>query len=137
MTLDHVGISVADLERSRTFYEQVLGFSIEEDAFTLALHEIRGVVLADRHGARIELFERRGSTPSPPGHPTDSVRRQGLFQFALGVADVRSTFERVTAAGAAAVLTPRVAPDGRCIIAFIGDPDGNLIELIERPTGPG
>jgi catechol 2,3-dioxygenase-like lactoylglutathione lyase family enzyme len=38
----------------------------------------------------------------------------------------------VVAAGAKAVLSPRIAPDGRTLFAFIADPDGNLIELLQR-----
>ena len=133
MRLDHVGLSVSSLDRSRKFYAEVLGFSRQEDAFALPAAEIRGLILVNPSGARVELFERLGSTPSPKGHPTDSARCQGLFQFALRVEDVDAVYAQVTAAGAAPVLTPRVAPDGQCRIAFIADPDGNLVELIQRP----
>lgn len=133
MKLDHVGMSVGNLEKSQRFYGGVLGFTTVENSFQLAAFEIRGVVLVNAEGARIELFERRGSAPDAAGHPTDSTLRQGLFQFALSVADLETTFQRVTAAGAAPVMQPRIAPDGRTLIAFIGDPDGNLIELLQRP----
>ena len=133
LRLDHVGLSVSNLDQSRAFYAKVFGFTAQEHAFELLAHDIRGVVLVNPQSmARIELFSRAGSQPSPAGHPTESVRRQGLVQFAFGVRDVRAGFERVTSLGATPVLTPRIAPDGRCVIAFVGDPDGNLIELIER-----
>jgi predicted enzyme related to lactoylglutathione lyase len=48
---------------------------------------------------------------------------------------VPDVFGRVVAAGATAVKEPFVAPDGLSTVAFIGDPDGNLIELIQREAG--
>ena len=133
MTMDHAAVSVANLERSRQFWGDVLGFTIVEDAFELSKFEIRGVVLRNGAGARVELFERKGSQPSPPGHPTDSTLRQGWFQFALAVSDVRATYARVVSHGATGLKEPFLAPDGRAVVAFISDPDGNLIEFVQRP----
>jgi len=132
--LDHAGVSVADLDRSHCFYRDVLGFGILEDAFTLAGHELRGRVLRNEFGARLELFERRNSQPGRPGHPIESTLVQGWFQAALSVQDVQRAFEHVVSVGAQPVLTPRMAPDGITRIAFIADPDGNLIELVQRPA---
>lgn len=67
-----------------------------------------------------------------PGHPTKSTKQQGWFQLAFRVADLKATFDEVVAGGATAVKLPFTAPDGRSQVAFIGDPDGNLIELIQR-----
>jgi len=134
LRFDHVGLSVAELERSRRFYAEVLGFDRVEDAFELPDHEIRGLVLVNPVGVRIELFERRGSKPGRLGHPTDGALTQGWFQFALAVADAETAFADAVAAGATPLLSPRVAPDGRSRVAFIGDPDGNLIEFLQRPA---
>jgi len=136
MRFDHVALSVASIAISRRFYADVLGFVIEEDSFALPAHEIDGLILLNAQGVRIELFQRKGSTPGRVGHPTDSALTHGYFQFALGVADIHATFGRVVAAGAKPVLSPRVAPDGRALFAFIADPDGNLIEFLQRPE-PG
>jgi lactoylglutathione lyase len=131
LTLDHAGMSVADLDRSTSFYIDVFGFAVEE-RFAIPNSDVRGAVLIHPHGARIELFHRPGSSPRPTGHPTESTREQGWFQTAFRVANVPDVFMRVVAAGATAVKEPFVAPDGRSTVAFIGDPDGNLIELIQR-----
>jgi catechol 2,3-dioxygenase-like lactoylglutathione lyase family enzyme len=74
----------------------------------------------------------------PPVHlgiPIESSREHGWFQTAFRVADVASVFSRVVAVGATPVKAPFTAPDGRASVAFIGDPDGNLIELIQRSDG--
>ena len=91
-------------------------------------------MLVNDQGVRVELFERKGSRATPPADPTESTLTQGMFQFALSVSDVHSAFARATSLGAASVMSPRIAPDGRTLFAFIGDPDGNLIEFIQRES---
>lgn len=129
---DHAGASVADLERSHEFYASVLGFTTVEDSFVLDGGDLRGLVLLNDTGTRVELFCRNGSTPSGPHHPIESTRVQGWFQFALRVPDLASTYAAVVAAGATPIFEPRTAPDGVSQVAFVGDPDGNLVELLQR-----
>jgi catechol 2,3-dioxygenase-like lactoylglutathione lyase family enzyme len=135
--IDHVGVSVADLERSERFYRDVLGFTTAEDRFAFPEHDLRGVVLVNARGARVELFERKGSVPTGPHHQIESTRRQGWFQLALAVPDIAGTFAAVVAAGAEPSLAPTTAPDGVSLVAFVRDPDGNLVEFLQRPGRPG
>ena len=133
LAFDHAGVSVSDLEVAHHFYAQVLGFDQVEHAFELPAHEIRGRVLRNASGVRVELFERRGSVPmARRGHPTEGALQQGWFQFALATRELDACYARVVEAGASPVLAPRTAPDGATRIAFVGDPDGNLIELVQR-----
>jgi hypothetical protein len=44
----------------------VLGFTTAEDRFAFPEHDLRGVVLVNPQGARVELFERKGSAPTGP-----------------------------------------------------------------------
>jgi catechol 2,3-dioxygenase-like lactoylglutathione lyase family enzyme len=135
--IDHAGVSVADLERSERFYRDVLGFTTAEDRFAFPEHDLRGVVLVNPQGARVELFERKDSVPTGPHHQIESTRRQGWFQFALAVPDITGTFAAVVAAGAEPSLAPTTAPDGVSLVAFVRDPDGNLVEFLQRPGSPG
>ena len=135
--VDHAGVSVANLERSERFYREVLGFHVVEDRFEFEKHELKGVVLTNPQGARVELFERKGSHPTGPHHQIESTRRQGWFQFALAVPDIAQTFAAVVAAGAQPSLEPTTAPDGVSLVAFVRDPDGNLVEFLQRPPGFG
>jgi catechol 2,3-dioxygenase-like lactoylglutathione lyase family enzyme len=132
--IDHAGVSVADLERSERFYREVLGFALVEDRFAFAEHDLKGVVLSNPQGARVELFERKGSVPTGPHHQIDSTLRQGWFQFALAVPDIAQTFAAVVAAGAEPSMAPATAPDGVSLVAFVRDPDGNLVEFLQRPA---
>ena len=134
--VDHAGVSVADLERSEGFWREVLGFEMVEDRFAFPEHDLRGVVLVNVQGARVELFERRDSVPTGPHHQIESTRRQGWFQFALAVPDIEATFAAVTSAGAEPTLPPTTAPDGVTLVAFVRDPDGNLVEFLQRPAEP-
>jgi catechol 2,3-dioxygenase-like lactoylglutathione lyase family enzyme len=135
--VDHAGVSVADLEVSELFYRDVLGFDVVEDRFAFVQHELKGVVLTNPQGARVELFERQGSEPTGPHHQIESTRKQGWFQFALAVPDLAQTFAAVVAAGAEPSLEPTIAPDGVSLVAFVRDPDGNLVEFLQRPPGHG
>jgi catechol 2,3-dioxygenase-like lactoylglutathione lyase family enzyme len=130
--VDHAGVSVSDLERSHAFYADVLGFTIVDDSFEFAEHDLRGLVLMNATGTRVELFCRKGSTPTGPHHQLDSTRQQGWFQFALRVPDIETTFAAVVAAGAKPSLAPTTAPDGISKVAFVLDPDGNLVEFVQR-----
>ena len=132
MVIDHAGTSVADLARAQRFYADVFGFVIVEDEFALADHGLRGVVLRNRVGARVELFEKAGSTAMRATDPIAGAALHGWFQLAFATPDVPGQYARVTAAGATPVKPPFIAPDGRTTVAFVADPDGNLIELIER-----
>lgn len=130
--VDHAGVSVAALAVSEPFYRDVLGFDRVEDRFAFPEHHLRGVVLVNPQGARVELFEREGSEPTGPHHQIESTRRQGWFQFALTVPDIEATFAAVVAAGAEPSLPPTTAPDGVSLVAFVRDPDGNLVEFLQR-----
>jgi len=134
--VDHAGVSVADLERSECFWREVLGFDTVEDRFAFPDHDLKGVVLVNAQGARVELFERTGSVPTGPHHQIESTLRQGWFQFALAVPDIAQTFQAVVAAGAEPSLPPTTAPDGVSLVAFVRDPDGNLVEFLQRPARP-
>jgi catechol 2,3-dioxygenase-like lactoylglutathione lyase family enzyme len=133
ISFQHVGLSVPDLDRAQRFYEQGLGMT-ERFRFEVAGPGIRGVVLATDGGACIELLERPGSTrPATFADPPEAILSQGYGHWALGVDDLEAACERLVAAGASIVWAPRDAPQPGARMAYVRDPDGNLIELI-RPA---
>lgn len=134
LDLDHAGTSVADLARSLRFFGGAFGFGIEE-TFSIPATDVRGAVLRHPSGARIELFHDPESVATPPGDPVGSARRRGWFQVAFRVRDLDAAYDRAINAGGDAVRPPFLAPDGRSTVAFLRDPDGNLIELIQRTPG--
>ena len=52
--------------------------------------------------------------------------------IALGMKDIRAACDRIRAGGGAVTREPGPVKGGTTVIAFVTDPDGYKIELIER-----
>ena len=130
--LDHIGLSVADLDAAKEFYSQAFGFSAEF-AFELAPHPIRGLMMRHESGTRLELFERDGSAHGiQAATPVDALATRGYGHFALAAPDIDAVFAGALEAGARAVVEPSPSPEPGVRFAFLADPEGNLVELVER-----
>lgn len=129
---DHVGLSVADLDASREFYARAFGFRAEFE-FELAPQPIRGLMMRHDSGVRLELFERAGSTPGiRAATPIEALATRGYGHFALSAPDIGPVFAGALEAGATAVREPSPSPEPGVRFAFLADPEGNLVELVER-----
>ncbi len=125
----HVGLTVADMDRARAWYAEALGFELQL-AFELP-GGARGAMLRSPDGARMELFE--VSEPYAGRgwqDPHTAMLTRGLGHVAFEVDDLDAVFGAATAAGDAAVWAPRPSPEPGRRMAFVHDPDGNLLELI-------
>ena len=113
-----------------TFYETVFGFVAE---FPFALGEIRGVMLRLESGGRLELFERPGSGGGlRAASPIEALATRGYGHFAVNSPDIDALFARALEAGATAKVAPSPSPEPGVRFAFLADPEGNLVELVER-----
>jgi lactoylglutathione lyase len=56
---------------------------------------------------------------------------------AFDVADLDAGYERAVARGARPVMPPGPSPEAGVRMAFVADPEGNLIELLHRPPTAG
>lgn len=56
----------------------------------------------------------------------------GFGHVAIGVEDIKAMVERIRAAGGKVVREPGPMKHGGSVIAFVEDPDGYRVELIER-----
>ena len=127
----HTMLRVGDLQRSVKFYTEVLGMKLlrrtdrPEQKYSLAFvgydTEDRTAVLELTYNYGVERYELGGAF----GH------------IAIGVPDVAATCaavrERAAALGGAVTREPGPVQGGSTVIAFLADPDGYKIELIERP----
>jgi len=64
--------------------------------------------------------------------PMDAALTRGLGHLALTVDDLEATYQRLLTAGAATRMPPSQSPEPGVRIAFVADPEGNLIELLDR-----
>ena len=126
MRLLHTMLRVGDLQRSIDFYTQVMGMQLlrtterPEQQYSLAFV---GYGTNPEH-AEIELTYNHGVDSYDLG--------KGYGHIALGVPDVAAACDKIKAAGG--VVTREAGPvkGGTTVIAFVRDPDGYQIELIER-----
>jgi lactoylglutathione lyase len=128
---DHAGLSVASLDDATEFYERALDFRSEHE-FELP-GNIRGVMLRHPSGCRLELFERPESTPGIQGRdPIPALAVRGYGHIALATRDIDALFAHLVATGATAVKNPAPSPEPGVRFAFVADPEGNLVELVQR-----
>ena len=123
----HTMIRVLDLDASIDFYTRHLGMRLlsrkdyPSGEFTLAF-----VGYGDeREHTVVELTHNWGRT-----EPYDLGN--GFGHLAIGVPDIYGTCERLAAEGVKIPRPPGPMKHGGSVIAFIEDPDGYKIELIER-----
>ncbi len=122
----HTMLRVGDLERSIGFYTRLLGMKelrrrdVPEGKYTLAF-----VGYGDEASqAVIELTYNYGVTQYEMG--------TAFGHLAVGVPDVKAACDRVRAAGGKVTREPGPVKFGSTVIAFVEDPDGYKIELVER-----
>jgi lactoylglutathione lyase len=130
MRLMHTMIRVNDLDESLKFYCDKLGMKLlrKNDypggEFTLAFIGYSGI----RDTAVIELTYNWGKHQYQLG--------DAFGHLAIGVDDVYKVCQELRAKGVKVVREPGPMAHGKSVIAFIEDPNGYRIELVEdRPGG--
>ncbi|MSU24547.1 MAG: hypothetical protein EXS32_12090 [Opitutus sp.] len=147
--IDHLNIVVADMERSRKFYTEVLGFTKTKEAQLsgewieriVGLQGVRvhAVFLVSPGGEpRIELL--KYEAPAGAGFAENSrANTLGLRHFALRVDDIAAMVAKLRAAGVEVFGEPVRVPGGvvefdagsHKTLVYLLDPDGVIIELAE------
>jgi lactoylglutathione lyase len=123
----HTMLRVGDLQRSVDFYCAAFGMNeirrsdVPDGKYTLAF-----VGYGDEdHNTVIELTYNYG---------TEKYEMGGAFgHLAVGVPDVAAACEQAAAAGGTITRPAGPVKFGTTIIAFVKDPDGYAIELVQRP----
>ena len=126
MRLLHTMLRVGDMQRSIDFYTKSMGMQLlrttdrPDQKYSLAF-----VGYADEsQQAVLELTYNYGVASYDLG--------SGYGHIAIGVDDIHGTCERIKAAGALVTREPGPVKGGTTVIAFVQDPDGYKIELIQR-----
>lgn len=126
MRMLHTMLRVGNLERSLAFYTEVLGMTLlrqrdyEEGRFTLAFvgygNEDSTTVLELTHNWDTESYE----------------LGNGYGHIAIAVEDAYQACEDIKARGGKVVREAGPMKGGVTVIAFVEDPDGYKIELIQQ-----
>ena len=123
----HTMLRVGDLQRSIDFYTKGFGMKelrrndVPDGKYTLAF-----VGYGSEEGSTvIELTYNYGVKEYDLG--------TAFGHLAIGVPDVAATTEKLRAFGAKVTREPGQVKFGTTIIAFVKDPDGYMIELVQRP----
>jgi lactoylglutathione lyase len=125
MRILHTMIRVGDLERSIRFYTEVLGMRLlrrkdyPEGRFTLAFVGYG----PESEEAVIELTHNWDTASYALG--------DGFGHVAIAVDDIHGACDRIRAQGGVITREPGPMKHGSTVIAFVRDPDGYAIELIE------
>jgi len=125
----HTMLRVGNLQRAIDFYTQVLGMTLlrqsenPEYKYSLAFLGFDG---GNPGQAEIELTYNWGVESYEIG--------TAYGHIALGVPDVYASVEKIKAAGGNVTLEPGPVKGGTTVIAFVTDPDGYKIELIQRAS---
>lgn len=121
-------LRVGNLEKSLDFYTRVLGMALlrrrdyPDGKFTLAFV---GYGPEDTHPA-LELTHNWDTSQYELG--------TAYGHIALGVSDIHATCNAIQGAGGKVVRPPGPMKHGTTVIAFVEDPDGYRVELIEQGT---
>ncbi|MGH2962648.1 MAG: VOC family protein [Solirubrobacterales bacterium] len=116
--LDHVAIAVTDLERSRRFYEDVLGLERVHEEWDVP------IVLA-ANGSGLALFDRDLHPSSTP----DGVEPPAIRILHIAFRLARTGFDEARAALGERGIEARFSDHGISHSLYLDDPDGHQIEL--------
>ena len=126
MRMLHTMLRVGDLDTSIKFYTEVLGMQLlrrqdyPDGEFTLAF-----VGYGDEaSNTVVELTHNWGTSSYDLG--------DGFGHIALGVDDIYKVCDEIRTRGGKITREPGPMKHGSTVIAFVEDPDGYKIELIER-----
>ena len=131
MRMMHTMLRVTDMDRALDFYTDVLGMTLirrkdyPEGRFTLAFvgygKEDANTVLELTHNWDTNAYE----LGTAYGH------------IAIGVDDVYATCDRIKEKGGKVVREAGPMKGGRTVLAFVEDPDGYRVEILQDEPNPG
>ena len=121
-TVGQYCIYVSDIENSERFYTDIIGLKVQSRTEIPDVHEV--VLAADVGGGRLQLAERYSG-----GQDID--HGFALWKIYMNVDDCVAVHDRAVAAGYTSTRAPQKLDRWPVTVAFILDPDGYSIELVQ------
>ncbi len=147
--MNHTGFVVSDMERSLAFYRDLLGLSEERNQILEGefISQLVGYPNAKLHIIYLGIGDTKHSVEliqylNPPGESVALPSRNNVGATHLGIIvdDLDSFYEDLSGKGVRFVSPPAVREDAVYPMArkgcYLEDPDGNWLELLERPPAP-
>ena len=147
--MNHTGFVVSDMERSLAFYRDLLGLSEERNQILEGdfISQLVGYPNARLHIIYLGIGDTKHSVEliqylNPPGESVALPSRNNVGATHLGVIvdDLDSFYEELSGKGVRFVSPPAVREGAVYPMArkgcYLEDPDGNWLELLERPPAP-
>ena len=123
MKILHTCLNVSDIDRSIRFYTRFIGLKFVSRR-EVKQNNAEIAFLQDESGAAIELTHWRDKKNLVEGDNFDHI--------AFAVNDVRATVDELKGNGVTIAMEPFSLGGSSSKIAFVKDPDGNWLELIEH-----
>jgi lactoylglutathione lyase len=119
-------IYVSDLDRSVAFWEGVVGIPVQSRTEIPGVNEV--VLQAEIGGSRLQLAQRLDDrAPIEMG--------TAMWKLYVDTEDCQALYDKAIAAGCESVSEPQQLDRWPVTVAFVKDPDGYLVELLENHEG--
>ena len=116
--------AVTDLDRAITFYTRGLGLKVAGRIENPHATEV--ALLFPAGGPSLLLIKARTPQPATGGPPR-------IGRVIVDVPDLKGLAAQLAAAGYALAWSPSENPQHHVLVALARDPDGNELELVQRP----
>lgn len=132
-SINHIGLSVKNLATMENWYINVFAMK-EIQKLDIAEYHVKTVLLQAPNGLGVELIEVAGATRKRSYKDAlDAAGDLGYGHLALTVKDLNKTYQTMLTSGASSVSAPAPAAQKGASFAYVKDPEGNLIELMQLP----
>lgn len=136
-TADHYGLNVSDIDTALEFYRDALGLSVER-RFPASDEQSEIIGFEGETEAEIAFLDADGFTieliayDHPPNENAAAAQHYdvGVGHFCFAVEDIDREYERLS--DDVDFISAPVTVPGGARIAYMHDPDGNVVEFIEK-----
>jgi catechol 2,3-dioxygenase-like lactoylglutathione lyase family enzyme len=115
-------INVMDLDRSVSFYEAL---GLECTSRTEIPDAFEAIVENRDRGSKLQLAQQKR-------HDGEIDMGSAFWKLYVNTDDIEATYQSALAAGATVISGPQALERWPVTVAFVGDPDGYQVELVQR-----